>query len=269
MADADSVIFSDEYNHASIIDGCRLSKAKVVVYKHNDMDDLEAKLMTTPCQKGLIVSDAVFSMDGDIVNLPRLVALGKKYHLLTMVDEAHATGVIGRTGHGIVEHFDYTCFPDIIMGTLSKALGTEGGFVCGSKILTEYLVNRARSFIFSTSQSPATLGGALKALELLEQHPQLPQKLQHNVEYFCRSLQEAGVQANSPTAIIPIIIGDEGKALLVARELLEAGCLIPAIRYPTVAKGTARLRVALMSSHTEAELKQAAQLIGAAIAKHQ
>lgn len=269
LCDGESVIFSDEYNHASIIDGARLSKAKIVVYKHNDMQDLEAKIIATPYRKGLIVSDAVFSMDGDIVDLPKLVALGKKHHLLTMIDEAHATGVIGATGKGAVEHFGNTCAPDIIMGTLSKCLGAEGGFACSSKVIIEYLKNKARSFIFATSQTPATLGAALAALHILESEPQRAQALQHNAEYFINCLQQEGVKAQSPTAIIPIIIGDEATALKVAEELLDQGILVPAIRYPTVAKGTARLRVALMSSHTEAELANTAKLIAATIKKYQ
>lgn len=269
LCDGESVIFSDEYNHASIIDGARLSKAKIVVYKHNDMQDLEAKIIATPYRKGLIVSDAVFSMDGDIVDLPKLVALGKKHHLLTMIDEAHATGVIGATGKGAVEHFGNTCAPDIIMGTLSKCLGAEGGFACSSRVIIEYLKNKARSFIFATSQTPATLGAALAALHILESEPQRAQALQHNAEYFINCLQQEGVKAQSPTAIIPIIIGDEATALKVAEELLDQGILVPAIRYPTVAKGTARLRVALMSSHTEAELANTAKLIAAAIKKYQ
>ncbi len=268
LADSESVIFSDEYNHASIIDGCRLSRAKIVVYKHNDMKDLERKIQSIPCRKGLIISDAVFSMDGDIVNLPEFTELGRRYHMLTMIDEAHATGVIGAAGRGAVEYFGNTCSPDIIMGTLSKSLGAEGGFVCGSHILIEYLVNKARSFIFSTSQSPATLGAALRALEILEEEPQRTARLQHNVEYFCRCLQEEGVEASSPTAIIPIIIGDEGAALKISEELLEQGCMIPAIRYPTVAKGTARLRAALMATHTDEELSHTAKLIAAAIRKY-
>lgn len=268
LCNSESVIFSDEYNHASIIDGCRLAKSKIVVYKHNDMQDLEAKVLATPCSRGLIVSDAVFSMDGDIVNLPELVALGKKYHLLTMIDEAHATGVIGKTGHGTVEHFGNVARPDILMGTLSKALGAEGGYACSSKVIIEYLKNKARSFIFATSQAPATLAAALRAIEVLEAEPQRAQALQHNVELFLQALQAEGVAAQSPTAIIPIIIGDETTALQVADELLAQCVLAPAIRYPTVAKGTARLRIALMATHTEAELKHTAQLIGAAIRKY-
>ena len=268
ICNSESVIFSDEYNHASIIDGARLYKARIVVYKHNDMQDLEAKILATPCSKGLIVSDAVFSMDGDIVDLPALVALGQKYHLLTMIDEAHATGVIGKTGHGTVEHFGNTVRPDILMGTLSKALGAEGGYACASKVIIEYLKNKARSFIFATSQTPATLAAALRATEVLEEEPQRAQMLQHNVEFFLNALHAEGVEAYSPTAIIPIIIGDEKSALQVADELLANGVLAPAIRYPTVAKGTARLRVALMATHTEAELSQTAKLIGAAIRKY-
>ena len=267
LCDSESVIFSDEYNHASIIDGARLSKARIIVYKHNDMQDLEAKLNSTNYRKGIIVSDAVFSMDGDIVNLPRLVELGTKYHLLTMIDEAHATGVIGATGHGAVEYFGGEYVPDIIMGTLSKSLGAEGGFACADKTIIEYLKNKARSFIFATSQAPAALGAALKALEILEQEPQRTQKLQHNAAYFLDCLHKEGVAAESPTAIIPIIIGDEAAALKAADELLADGCLVSAIRYPTVAKGTARLRVALMSSHTEEELARVAKLIAAAIKK--
>ena len=269
LADKESVIFSDELNHASIIDGCRLSRARLVVYKHNDMQDLEAKIKQTPCSKGLIVSDAVFSMDGDILNLPDFVALGKKYHLITMVDEAHATGVIGATGKGIVEYFGNKYEPNLIMGTLSKALGSEGGFVCASRVLIEYLINKARSFIFSTAQCPAALAAALKAIEIMQAEPERVRALQQNVLYFCSCLKELGIEASSPTAIIPLVVGDEARALAVAKELEEKGVLIPAIRYPTVPKGTARLRIALMATHTQAELKHTAVLIKQALEHNQ
>lgn len=265
LVDKDGIVFSDELNHASIIDGARLSRAKIVVYKHNDMADLEAKLQQYAGCHGLMVSDAVFSMDGDILNLPEYVALGKKYHVLTMIDEAHATGVIGATGKGAVEH--YGCeVPDIIMGTLSKSLGAEGGFACASQAIIDYLRNKARSFIFSTSQAPATLGAALEAIKVLEQEPQRVADLQHNVEYFCKCLQDYGVDAVSPTAIIPVVVGDEERALAIADYLVNHGVLVPAIRYPTVAKGTARLRVALMATHTEEELERTARLIAEAFA---
>lgn len=268
FSDKESVIFSDEYNHASIIDGCRLSGAKIIVYKHNDMEDLENKLQQTAYRKGLIVSDAVFSMDGDIADLPQLTELGKRYGLLTMVDEAHATGVIGAAGKGIAEYYNYSCQADITMGTLSKALGSEGGFVCADQLFIDYLANKARSFIFSTSQCPAALGAALKSLQLLEAQPEMVQRLRHNIRFFCRCLQEEGIAADSETAIIPIIIGDEAVALNISQELYEQGILIPAIRYPTVAKGAARLRAALMSTHTDAELRQAAKAIGATVNKY-
>ena len=268
FADKESIIFSDEYNHASIIDGCRLSGAKIIVYKHNDMEDLENKLQQTAYRKGIIVSDAVFSMDGDIADLPQLTELGKRYGLLTMVDEAHATGVIGAAGKGIAEYYNYSCQADITMGTLSKALGSEGGFVCADQLFIDYLSNKARSFIFSTAQCPAALGAALKSLQLLEAQPEMVQRLQHNIRFFCRCLQEKGIAADSETAIIPIIIGDEAVALNISQELYEQGILIPAIRYPTVAKGAARLRAALMSTHTDAELRQAAKAIGAAVNKY-
>lgn len=263
LMDKNSVVYSDELNHASIIDGARLSKADIVVYKHNDIEDLEAKLKANAGKKGLIVSDAVFSMDGDLLNLPEYVALGKKYGVLTMIDEAHATGVVGKTGKGLVEHYGCEA-PDIIMGTLSKSLGSEGGFACASQLLIDYLRNKARSFIFSTSQSPATLGAALKALEVLEQEPERATNLQKNVVYFCERLKYYGVKAASPTAIVPILVGEEERALAVADYLLQHGVLVPAIRYPTVAKGTARLRVALMATHTEDELDRTALLIAEA-----
>ena len=271
LMDESSLIFSDEYNHASIIDGCRLSRAKIIVYRHNDMASLEEKLKANPTEKGLIVSDAVFSMDRDIVNLPEMVALGRKYGCLTMIDEAHATGVIGSKGHGTEEYFIDKGYKkedvmlDILMGTLSKALGAEGGFAAASQNIIDYLVNKARSFIFSTSQAPATLAAALEALNIVEAEPQHVASLQHNVEVFCNALTENGVPTKSETPIIPIVIGDEAKAMQVAAAVEEAGIMVPAIRYPTVAKGTARLRVALMADHTEEELTRAAKVIAEAM----
>lgn len=259
------VIFSDELNHASIIDGCRLSKARTVVYKHNDMVDLERKILENPCDFGMVVSDAVFSMDGDILNLPEFLKICQKYKLLSMVDEAHATGVIGKTGHGIVEHYELNDKPDILMGTLSKAVGGEGGYVAGSKTLIEYLRNTARGFIFSTSLSPAIMAANLAGIEIIENEPSRVQNLQENVSYFCNCLKEEGLDITSETAIIPIIIGDEKIAMDVSAKLLENGFFISAIRYPTVAKGQARLRVALMATHAHEELKQASMLIAESI----
>lgn len=263
----DSIIFSDELNHASIIDGCRLSHAKTVVYKHNDMKDLAEKLQEHAGCHGLIVTDAVFSMGGDIAPLPDIMTLAEQYHVLTMVDEAHTTGVIGATGRGIVEHFGLKHQPDVLMGTLSKALATEGGYVCGSQLLIDYLRNTARSYIFSTSLSPAVLAAATKALELLENQPSMVHQLQENTRIFCKTLQQEGIEAHSDTAIVPIVLHDEELALRVAEELNRQNIFISPIRYPTVPKGQAMLRAALMATHTPEELCQAAHTIGQTISR--
>lgn len=263
----DSIIFSDELNHASIIDGCRLSHAKTVVYKHNDMKDLAEKLQEHAGCQSLIVTDAVFSMGGDIAPLPDIMALAEQYHVLTMVDEAHATGVIGATGRGIVEHFGLKRQPDVLMGTLSKALAAEGGYVCGSQLLIDYLRNTARSYIFSTSLSPAVLAAATKALELLENQPSMVHQLQENTRIFCKTLKQEGIEAHSDTAIVPIVLHDEELALRVAEELNRQNIFISPIRYPTVPKGQAMLRAALMATHTPEELCQAAHTIGQTISR--
>lgn len=262
---AGDYIFSDELNHASIIDGCRQSKAQTVIYRHNDMADLAQKLAVSGAQSGLIVSDAVFSMDGDIADLPGLARLAEQSGLLLMLDEAHSTGVIGARGRGIEEHFAMPGSVDVLMGTLSKAFGAEGGYVCGNATLIEYLKNKTRSFIFSTSLSPVVMAAARRAVELLAQQPERAARLQQNVRVFTAALREHGVAAASQTAIVPIRIGDEGRALAVSRRLFAEGYYISAIRYPTVKRGEAILRAALMSSHTEAELKQAAAAIAQAI----
>lgn len=249
------IIYSDQLNHASIIDGCRLSKADLVVYRHNDMDDLEEKIKAHPEKRGIIVSDGVFSMDGDIVNLPRLTELAGRYGLLSMIDEAHATGVIGATGRGTEEYYGMEGSVDVLMGTLSKAVGGEGGFVCGSRSLIEYLVNKARSFIFSTALSPVSMAADLEGLRLIMEQPERVQKLQENIRFCCAALNARGIDAASETAIIPIIIGGEARAMRVMELLKERGYYISAIRYPTVAKGSARLRLALMSSHTREDLE--------------
>ncbi|MCI9231941.1 MAG: 8-amino-7-oxononanoate synthase [Lachnospiraceae bacterium] len=260
------VIYSDALNHASIIDGCRQSRAETVIYRHNDMADLERKIKERPGRQGMIVSDGVFSMDGDIVDLPGLVELADAYGLLSMIDEAHATGVVGATGRGCEEHFHMEGRTDILMGTLSKAIGAEGGYVCGSRVLAEYLKNRARSYIFSTALPPVTVAAAKRALELIEEEPWRVGRLQENVRWFCGQLRERGIEAWSETAIIPIRIGAEEKAVKVSEMLMEQGFFLPAIRYPTVKKGEALLRAALMATHTKEELAEAAAAIAEAIA---
>lgn len=255
LFDENDVIFSDELNHASIIDGCHLSKAHTIIYKHNDMQDLENKIKSVSFKKAVIVSDAVFSMDGDIVNLPELLKLAQKYNLFSMVDEAHSTGVIGKVGKGIVEYFNIKDTPDILMGTLSKAIGAEGGFVCGKKILIEYLKNKARGFIFSTALSPVTIASAIKGLDIIQKQPQRILKLQENIKYFNKILKEFNIKAQSETAIFPIIIGNEAKTLKISEQLFDKGYFISAIRYPTVEKGQARLRITLNANHKKSDLK--------------
>lgn len=247
LCDEESYIFSDELNHASIIDGCRLSRGKIIVYKHNDMKNLSEKIHEIKPKKGMIVTDSVFSMDGDIAHVDKIVKMAKKANLLTIVDDAHATGVIGDTGRGSSEYFN--CDIDITVGTLSKAIGCEGGFVCGNKEIIEYLRNKARGFIFSTAISPAVIGGANKSLEIIYRNPNLVKKLSDNIAYLCYGLKNIGFNIHRTTPIIPIIIGNEELALEFSRKLLDEGVYIPAIRYPTVKKGEARLRMTLMATH--------------------
>lgn len=259
------VVFSDELNHASIIDGCRLSGARIVVYRHNDMKDLERKILEHSTQQGLVVSDAVFSMDGDLLDLPGFLEVTSRYGLFSVIDEAHATGVVGKTGRGLVEHFGGG-HPDVVVGTLSKALGSSGGFVCGRQVLIDFLRNVSRPYIFSTAFSPADVGGALGALRFLESHPERVERLRSNISFFSGCLRDKGVAVKtSQSAIVPILIGDEARALAVSEQLRRSGILVPAIRFPTVAHGAARLRVSLMATHTEKELCSAAEAISQAL----
>ena len=268
-------IFSDELNHASIIDGIRLSRAKCFVYKHNDMADLQRVIQEAdksragesalPAPRKLIVTDAVFSMDGDLANLPELLRVAKENDCLLMIDEAHATGVLGKTGRGLAEH--YGCaHADVTVGTLSKAVAAEGGFVVGPKQLTEFLKNKSRGFIFTTAMAPAVAAAACNNLRYIDAHPERVQNLRDNVKFFCDALRREGVNVEqSPSAIVPIVIGDEAKAMQISAKLQEQGILIPAIRYPTVAKGQARLRASLMATHTHEQLQTAASIIAHAV----
>ncbi len=257
----EDIIFSDELNHASIIDGCRLARSRVVIYRHNDMGDLERNLREVRPNRGLVVSDAVFSMDGDMVDLPRLLALSRQYGLFSMIDEAHATGVVGPGGRGTAARFGLAEGPDITLGTLSKALGGEGGFVCGRRLLCDYLRNRARGFIFTTSMAPAAAAVARAALRVLRKSPELPQRLAANVQVFVETLRAHGIATATQSAIVPIPVGDERRAVRLAAKLRERGILLSAIRYPTVALGQARLRASIMATHSPKELRWAAQII--------
>ncbi len=259
------VVLSDELNHASIIDGCRLSGATVIVYRHNDMADLERKLGgTRSYRRRLVVSDAVFSMDGDLLDLPRFLEACRRYDAFSMIDEAHSTGVLGATGRGICEHFGCG-HPDVLMGTLSKALGSEGGYVCGARLLIDWLRNKSRAFIFSTAPGAPAMAAADAALSLLEAEPGRAASVRENAAFLTAELARRGMVASTQSAIVPILVGDERRATEIAEALRADGFLIPAIRYPTVARGAARLRVAVMSAHTRDDLSSVAQAIAARV----
>ncbi|MGL5577198.1 MAG: aminotransferase class I/II-fold pyridoxal phosphate-dependent enzyme [Sarcina sp.] len=253
ICDESYIIFSDELNHASIIDGCRLSKAKTVVFKHNDIKDLELKLKENEAENKLIVTEGVFSMSGDISPLDEIAKLAKKYKAKTMVDDAHGIGVIGENGKGILSHFDINKEIDIYMGTLSKAIGTEGGFISADSHVIEFLKNRARGFIYSTAISASLCLASIKSLELIESED-LNRRLRENIEYFNFKFKNLFENLICESAIIKISIGDEKKAVEISNKLLEVGICIPAIRYPTVKKGEAILRICLMSSHTKEDI---------------
>lgn len=253
------VIFSDSLNHASIIDGCRLSGARVLVYPHNDMAALDRLAREHPGRRRVVVSDAVFSMGGDVADLPGLMEVAGRHGLITVLDEAHALGVIGRTGRGIAEHFGLSgAGPDIFTGSLSKALGADGGYARGPARLMEWLRHRARSFVFSTALSAAPVGAALAALAILREEPGRVARLRENAAFFRACLRDWDVEAPGETAIVPLMAGDERVAMDAAERLREASIHISAIRYPTVARGAARLRAALRADHERHELARAA-----------
>lgn len=267
------VIFSDQLNHASIIDGTRISKAKVKVYKHKDTKDLENLILDEIESKKdsnlFIVSDGVFSMDGDIAPLPELVEIADKYNCTLIIDEAHATGVIGKTGKGTVEYYkdktgiDLTESVDLQIGTLSKALASEGGFVCGKQVYIDYLINKSRPFIFSTALSPATIASANAALNLLKENSEkYLNDLNSNTRLMRKLLCDAGLNiVEGETPIIPIIIGPADLANKISKELEKEGILVSAIRPPSVPKDMSRLRLTVISTHTKEEIEYTAQKI--------
>lgn len=257
------VIFSDELNHASIIDGCRLSKADTVVYRHADMTNLAEKLRITPCQgRRFVITDGVFSMDGDIAPLDKIAELAEAYQAMIMVDDAHALGVLGHGGCGTVDHFGLKGKVAIQMGTLSKSLAAEGGYIAGSQDLIAYLMNKARSFIFSTALSPATVAAAQAALGELAATPELVSTLLDNAHYVREALTRAGIPVEgSTTPILPIMVGEAALAVEMVALLKEKGLLVSAIRPPTVAPGTSRLRLTVSAAHNRKELSQAIETI--------
>jgi glycine C-acetyltransferase len=263
----EDLIVSDELNHASIIDGARLSKATIKVFQHKDLEDCERILKETAGWPGhkLIITDGVFSMDGDIAPLPGLCGLAEKYGCIMMVDDAHASGVLGRGGRGTVNHFNCHGRVHIQVGTLSKAIGAMGGYVCGSRDLIDFLYLRARPFLFSTSHPPATAAACQAAFALLDspEGEKLVKKLWANTKFFKRELKKRGFQfKTSETPIIPIHVGDAAKAFEFSRKLFEAGVFAPAVGYPTVAEGRARLRAIVSAAHKREQLLKAAEILG-------
>lgn len=265
LAGAGEVVFSDELNHASIIDGCRLSRAKTFVYRHGDLDHLAWGLREAGKRASLIVSDGVFSMDGDIAPVQDLFELSRHHGCRLMIDEAHATGAIGRGGRGSVSAAGLAGEVDIVVGTLGKALGSYGAYVCAGAETVDLLVNSARPFIFSTALAPPAVGAASAALDLLESEPDRVERLQANAATLRSALGAEGLAAGrSSTQIVPIEIGDAGRTMELCELILERGVFAQGIRPPTVPEGSSRLRFTVMSTHTAGELEQAAKLVGAA-----
>ncbi len=248
-------IFSDELNHASIVDGARLAKAEKLIYKHCDIDDLEKKLKSIKGGRKLIITDGVFSMDGDIAPLDKIMDLAKKYNSTVMVDDAHATGILGANGKGTAEYFSLKEQPEITLGTFTKVFGGVGGFVVGSKELVDYLRVTARTYIFSAPIPPAISLGLIKSLEIINSEKERRAKLLENVAYLKKMLNENGFDTlKSETQIIPIFIGDDQKAISASRKMLEYGIFAPCVRWPAVAHGQSRLRITIMSTHTHEQI---------------
>lgn len=254
IADKNTIIFSDALNHASIIDGCRLSRGSVKAYSHCDVDELKYLLKQVDRNaRKLIVTDGVFSMDGDIAPLDKLYELSRDYNALLMVDDAHATGTIGN-GHGTAAYFGLEKEVDIQLGTLSKSLGSVGGYVAANSTIIDYLVNTSRSFIFSTALSPADIGAALAALHVLESDVSVLQRLHENVNYMADRLISIGIDATNETPIFPILIGRNEDTLAVSDYLYESGLIGTAIRPPTVPIGESRIRLTVTAAHNKEQI---------------
>ena len=263
-------VFSDSLNHASIIDGCRLSKADVHVYRHADADHLAALLeawrrTTGPDARALVVTDSVFSMDGDVAPLAGIVDACERHGAVAMVDEAHATGVVGPGGRGAVAGFGLEGRVGVVMGTLSKSLGAAGGFIAGSADLCAYLRNRARSFVFDTALPPPTAAAALAALDILQREPERPVRARRLAARLATGLRAAGYEVPDPAAaVLPVVVGAPEAAVGLSARLLDAGVLVTAIRPPSVPEGTSRLRATVMATHTDLQIDRAVAAFAAA-----
>jgi glycine C-acetyltransferase len=260
----EDIIISDQLNHASIIDGCRLSRAEIKVFPHKDLEACEnilREIEGRKCRK-LLITDGVFSMEGDIAPLPQLVELAEKYGCIMMIDDAHASGVLGRHGRGTVDHYNLHGRVDIQVGTLSKAIGALGGYVCSTHDTIEFLYHRARPFLFSTSHPPSVAATCLAALEVLEEEPQLIDRLWANTKFFKEGLKKLGFNTGvSETPITPVIVGDAALAHQFSRELFAAGVFAQGIGFPTVPEGKARIRTIVTATHTQEELTRALEIL--------
>lgn len=263
IVDKGDLIVSDQLNHASIIDGVKLSKADKTVFKHSDMSDLEKVLNEKRNQYNnvLIITDGVFSMDGDLAKLPEIVELAEKYNCMTYVDDAHGSGVLGESGRGTVDHFGLHGRIDFSIGTLSKALGSIGGYVAGSKVMKEWLIHRGRPILFSTAMPPAAVGALIAAVNLLMSTTEYTDRLWENSRYFKEKINGLGYDTGkSETPITPVIIGDEAKTIEFSNKLLEKGIFVSAIVFPTVQKGTGRVRCMVTAGHTKEQLDKAVEV---------
>ena len=261
-------VFSDELNHASIIDGCRLSRATVEVYPHLDTDSLRQMVSRSRGGgKKLIVTDTVFSMDGDLTNLGEICSISERYGCMLMVDEAHAMGVLGEKGSGATEHFGVERRVPVVMGTLSKAVGSVGGYVAGSRSLIDFIRNRVRSYIFDTSLPAASLAASIEAIEIIESEPERREHLMGLVDTFKAGLFEMGFSVlPSQSAIVPVLTGEPEATLELASALRERGIYTPAVRPPSVPAGKCRIRASLMATHTEDHISRALEGFGASVA---
>jgi glycine C-acetyltransferase/8-amino-7-oxononanoate synthase len=265
LAGRGEVVFSDELNHASLIDGCRLARAETVVYRHNDVEHLAWCMQQAGSRGALVVTDSVFSMDGDVAPLAEIAQLAQRHGVRTVVDEAHGTGCVGPGGRGAVAEAGLEQEIDVVIGTLGKALGAYGAFVACDAEMARYLTNTSRPLIFSTAPPPPAVAGALAALELLIEQPRMVSKLQANADVMRTELAAEGFEvAGSTTQIVPLIVGEATLAMRVCEAAIERGVFAQAIRPPTVPEGTSRLRLALMASHTKNELREAARELGRA-----
>ena len=251
------IVIGDKLNHASIVDGCRQSGATFRVYPHKDLSQLESLLQRSSIyRRRLIVTDSLFSMDGDTAPLPEILKIAKRYDAIIMIDDAHATGVFGQHGKGMIEHYGLEGKIDIIMGSLSKAIGSIGGFIAGSKHLIEFLKNKARSFIYTTALPPAVCAASLAGLALVQEDTSLIDKLWENIEYLKSRLSEFTNNVTIQSPIIPVIVGSAEDAVNLSNKLYQNGILIPAIRPPTVPPGTSRLRISLMTTHSKDDINR-------------